>query len=83
VLKGHPTSLQLDEAYGSASSITQDGFGTATFVYDGHQQRIRKITPLGETVYVGDLYERITPADPNQPVEHHRDGGGNKGGQLE
>jgi uncharacterized protein RhaS with RHS repeats len=57
-------------AFDLPSSVTRDGFGTATFSYDGHQQRIRKVTPLAETVYVGDLYERVTPADPTQPVEH-------------
>jgi RHS repeat-associated protein len=31
-----------------------------TLEYDGHQQRIRKVTPKTETIYVGDLYERVT-----------------------
>jgi RHS repeat-associated protein len=57
-------------AFDLPSTITKDGLGTATFSYDGHQTRIRKVTPLAETVYFGDLYERITPTDPAQPVEH-------------
>jgi len=52
------------------ATITQDGLGTVTFQYDGHQQRIRKVTPSAETVYFGGLYERITPMDPKEPVEH-------------
>ncbi|NUQ73530.1 MAG: type IV secretion protein Rhs [Polyangiaceae bacterium] len=57
-------------AFDLPSAITKDGFGMAAFSYDGFQQRVRKVTPLAETVYFGDLYERITPMDPAQPVEH-------------
>ncbi|WP_438016236.1 RHS repeat-associated core domain-containing protein [Sorangium sp. So ce315] len=39
--------------------ITQ-GAATITFGYDGDQQRIRKTTPEKETLYFGDLYERVT-----------------------
>ncbi|WP_437877018.1 FG-GAP-like repeat-containing protein [Sorangium sp. So ce513] len=39
--------------------ITQ-GAVTITFGYDGDQQRIRKTTPEKETLYFGDLYERVT-----------------------
>ncbi|WP_420894970.1 RHS repeat domain-containing protein, partial [Sorangium cellulosum] len=41
--------------------ITQ-GASTVTFAYDGDQQRIRKTTPEKETLYLGDLYERVTDA---------------------
>ncbi|MGK3997186.1 hypothetical protein [Sorangium sp. So ce1024] len=41
--------------------ITQ-GARTVTFDYDGDQQRIRKTTPEKETIYFGDLYERVTNA---------------------
>jgi hypothetical protein len=34
--------------------------GTITFAYDGDEQRIRKTTPDQETLYFGDLYERVT-----------------------
>ncbi|WP_437729520.1 RHS repeat-associated core domain-containing protein [Sorangium sp. So ce861] len=40
-------------------SITQ-GASTVSFGYDGDQQRIRKTTPDEETIYFGDLYERVT-----------------------
>jgi RHS repeat-associated protein len=40
-------------------TITQ-GTGTITFDYDGDEQRIRKTTPDEETLYFGDLYERVT-----------------------
>ncbi|MGK3994883.1 hypothetical protein [Sorangium sp. So ce1024] len=39
--------------------ITQ-GVSTITFGYDGDQQRIRKTTPEKETLYFGELYERVT-----------------------
>jgi RHS repeat-associated protein len=35
--------------------------GGATFDYDGAQRRIRKTTAQAETVYVGELFERVTP----------------------
>ena len=31
-----------------------------TLEYDGHQQRIRKVTPEAETIYIGGIYERVT-----------------------
>lgn len=48
--------------------ITQ-GTSTITFAYDGDQQRIRKTTPDKETLYFGDLYERVTEAA-SGTVEH-------------
>ncbi|MGK3959481.1 RHS repeat-associated core domain-containing protein [Sorangium sp. So ce118] len=48
--------------------ITQ-GASTITFSYDGDQQRIRKTTPEKETLYFGDLYERVTAAA-SGTVEH-------------
>src|SRR6266496_906299 len=39
--------------------ITQ-GASVITFAYDGDEQRIRKTTPKEETIYFGDLYERVT-----------------------
>ncbi|MGK3979631.1 RHS repeat-associated core domain-containing protein [Sorangium sp. So ce118] len=48
--------------------ITQ-GASTITFGYDGDQQRIRKTTPEKETLYFGDLYERVTAAA-SRTVEH-------------
>ncbi|WP_437738772.1 RHS repeat-associated core domain-containing protein [Sorangium sp. So ce1335] len=38
------------------------GTSTVTFAYDGDQQRIRKTTPEQETLYFGDLYERVSEA---------------------
>ncbi|WP_437576989.1 RHS repeat-associated core domain-containing protein [Sorangium sp. So ce887] len=43
------------------ATITQ-GASTVSFAYDGDQQRIRKTTPDQETLYFGDLYERVTDA---------------------
>ncbi|WP_437531191.1 RHS repeat-associated core domain-containing protein [Sorangium sp. So ce726] len=48
--------------------ITQ-GASTITFGYDGDQQRIRKTTPEKETLYFGDLYERVIEAA-SGAVEH-------------
>ncbi|WP_437608114.1 RHS repeat-associated core domain-containing protein [Sorangium sp. So ce834] len=48
--------------------ITQ-GASIITFAYDGDQQRIRKTTPDKETLYFGDLYERVTEAA-SGTVEH-------------
>ncbi|WP_437955465.1 RHS repeat-associated core domain-containing protein [Sorangium sp. So ce119] len=48
--------------------ITQ-GASTVTFGYDGDQQRIRKTTSEKETLYLGDLYERVTEAA-SGTVEH-------------
>ncbi|HTN84837.1 MAG TPA: hypothetical protein VL242_14150, partial [Sorangium sp.] len=45
------------------------GASTITFGYDGDQQRIRKTTPEKETLYFGDLYERVTAAA-SGTVEH-------------
>ncbi|WP_437674122.1 RHS repeat domain-containing protein [Sorangium sp. So ce131] len=46
-----------------------EGVSTVTFAYDGDQQRIRKTTPDEETIYFGDLYERVTDAATGR-VEH-------------
>ncbi|MDI1432847.1 FG-GAP-like repeat-containing protein [Polyangium sorediatum] len=46
------------------------GAGTTTFGYDGDEARIRKTTPTKETLYVGDLYERIE--DKATGVVEHR-----------
>nr|WP_148313638.1 RHS repeat protein [Sorangium cellulosum] len=43
------------------TAITQ-GARTVSFGYDGDQQRIRKTTPDEETIYFGDLVERVTDA---------------------
>ncbi|WP_437731191.1 RHS repeat-associated core domain-containing protein [Sorangium sp. So ce1335] len=48
--------------------ITQ-GASTVTFAYDGDQRRIRKTTPEKETLYFGDLVERVTDAA-SGGVEH-------------
>ncbi|XXT21852.1 RHS repeat-associated core domain-containing protein [Sorangium sp. So ce429] len=41
------------------ATITR-GASAVSFAYDGDQQRIRKTTPDEETLYFGDLYERVT-----------------------
>ncbi|MGK3964545.1 hypothetical protein WMF38_10255 [Sorangium sp. So ce118] len=41
------------------AAITR-GARTVSFAYDGDQRRIRKTTPDEETLYFGDLYERVT-----------------------
>ncbi|XXY20353.1 RHS repeat-associated core domain-containing protein [Sorangium sp. So ce216] len=46
-----------------------EGASTVTLDYDGDQQRIRKTTPEKETLYFGDLYERVTDAATGR-VEH-------------
>jgi len=43
---------------------------TIALDYDGDQRRVRKATALEETVYVGDLYERVT--DFANAEEEHR-----------
>ncbi|XYH97782.1 RHS repeat-associated core domain-containing protein [Sorangium sp. So ce1128] len=50
------------------ATITQ-GASTVSFAYDGDQQRIRKTTPDEETLYFGDLYERVTDVA-TRAVEH-------------
>ena len=40
--------------------VTLDSGEEIRFEYDGDQQRVRKATLWEETVYVGDLYERVT-----------------------
>jgi RHS repeat-associated protein len=41
-------------------TLKQGALTLATFGYDGEQRRIRKTTPDKETLYFGDLYERVT-----------------------
>ena len=38
----------------------KQGADTWTFGYDGAERRVRKTTPADETVYMGDLYGRVT-----------------------
>jgi RHS repeat-associated protein len=40
--------------------FTLDQGGTVELDYDGNQARIRKTTAEKETIYLGDLYERVT-----------------------
>ena len=47
-------------AFDLPKAFTLDQAGPVTLDYDGNQQRIRKTTPTQETVYVGDLYERVS-----------------------
>ncbi|WP_207217691.1 MULTISPECIES: FG-GAP-like repeat-containing protein [Sorangium] len=48
-------------AFDLPASITlAGGTGTVDLDYDGDQRRIRKTTPMEQTVYAGDLYERVT-----------------------
>ncbi|WP_437570523.1 RHS repeat-associated core domain-containing protein [Sorangium sp. So ce542] len=48
-------------AFDLPASITlAGGAGTVDLDYDGDQRRIRKTTPAEQTVYAGDLYERVT-----------------------
>jgi hypothetical protein len=43
---------------------------TVTFGYDGDQKRIRKTTPYAETLYFGELYERVAKKSPGVTTEH-------------
>jgi YD repeat-containing protein len=51
-------------------SIQQDATTVATLGYDGDQKRIRKTTPDRETLYFGDLYERVTTKKGPAKTEH-------------
>ncbi|HZF52338.1 MAG TPA: RHS repeat-associated core domain-containing protein, partial [Polyangiaceae bacterium] len=51
-------------------SIKQGALTLATFGYDGDQRRIRKTTPDKETLYFGDLYERVTTKKGAAKTEH-------------
>ncbi|AUX47305.1 uncharacterized protein SOCE26_088230 [Sorangium cellulosum] len=55
-------------------TFTLDGGGSIELDYDGDQNRIRKTTPDEVTVYVGDLYERVTRLAPDagEPGVEHR-----------
>jgi len=50
--------------------IKQGALTLATFGYDGNQRRIRKTTPDKETLYFGDLYERVTTKKGAAKTEH-------------
>jgi RHS repeat-associated protein len=54
-------------AFDLPATVTQ-GASTFSFGYDGDEKRIRKTTPEEETLYFGELYERVTSA--SAPVEH-------------
>src|SRR5207247_1597480 len=60
-------------AFDKPKTITLSAGGTVSLEYDGNQQRIRKTTTGmaadTETVYLGDLYERITHKDSGL-IEH-------------
>ncbi|KYG00646.1 hypothetical protein BE21_57205 [Sorangium cellulosum] len=55
-------------------TFTLDGGATIELDYDGDQNRIRKTTPDEVTLYVGDLYERVTRLAPGagEPSVEHR-----------
>ena len=50
--------------------IKQGALTLATFGYDGDQKRIRKTTPDKETLYFGELYERVTTKKGPAKTEH-------------
>jgi RHS repeat-associated protein len=50
--------------------IKQGALTLATFGYDGDQRRIRKTTADEETLYFGDLYERVTAKKGAAKTEH-------------
>ncbi|MEZ4297502.1 MAG: RHS repeat-associated core domain-containing protein [Polyangiaceae bacterium] len=47
------------------------GQGAWTFGYDAAQRRIRKTAPTEETVYFGDLYERVTAVASGQVTHRY------------
>ncbi|XYH97996.1 RHS repeat-associated core domain-containing protein [Sorangium sp. So ce1128] len=55
-------------------TFTLDGGATIELDYDGDQNRIRKTTPDEVTLYVGDLYERVTryAGGGGEPSVEHR-----------
>ncbi|WP_437570485.1 RHS repeat-associated core domain-containing protein [Sorangium sp. So ce542] len=55
-------------------TFTLDGGVTIELDYDGDQNRIRKTTPDEVTLYVGELYERVTRLAPGagEPSVEHR-----------
>ncbi|XYH97998.1 RHS repeat-associated core domain-containing protein [Sorangium sp. So ce1128] len=59
---------------GKPETFTLDGGATIELDYDGDQNRIRKTTPDEVTLYVGDLYERVTRLAPDagEPSVEHR-----------
>jgi RHS repeat-associated protein len=56
-------------AFDLPKSIKQ-GATTIAHGYDGDQKRIRKTTPDKETLYFGDLYERVTAKKGPAKTEH-------------
>jgi RHS repeat-associated protein len=57
-------------AFDLPMTIKQGALATATFGYDGDQRRIRKTTLDKETLYFGDLYERVTTKKGVAKTEH-------------
>jgi YD repeat-containing protein len=51
-------------------TIKQGALTLATFGYDGNQRRIRKTTPDKETLYFGELYERVSTKKGPAKTEH-------------
>ena len=62
---GTPSPVGTDTLYcevnnsGTQSQVNCSDNATA-FKYDGHGKRVAKNTPTSNTLYVGDLYERVT-----------------------
>jgi RHS repeat-associated protein len=58
------TAFDLPKAVHLSGSILSNGLGAGdvTFDYDGNQKRVRKLAGDEETIYAGDLYERVTDA---------------------
>ncbi len=54
-------------AFDLPATVTQ-GASVFSFGYDGDEKRIRKTTPEEETLYFGDLYERVTSS--SAPTAH-------------
>ncbi len=54
-------------AFDLPATVTQ-GASAFSFGYDGDEKRIRKTTPEEETLYFGELYERVTSS--SAPVAH-------------
>jgi RHS repeat-associated protein len=51
-------------------TLKQGALTVATFGYDGDQKRVRKTTPDKETLYFGELYERVTAKKGAAKTEH-------------
>jgi RHS repeat-associated protein len=57
-------------AFDLPRTVTQAG-GTISFGYDGDERRVRKTTSAEETLYFGDLYERVTDASAKVAHRYH------------